>query len=118
MSIGFPPSLLGLRVSGDVAGCTVYTDRYGRNIWYKAAVPQKAPSPAQTIQRSRLSQAMSFWSALTRSERDDYRAACDLLSLCMLGHNLYIILTMLPTDDLWLTLVNQTGLPLALPHHV
>lgn len=118
MPLGFPPSLLGLRVSGDVAGLTVYTDRRGINVWYKAVVPQKPPTAAQVVQRARFAQAMDLWSTLTLEERHAYRMACDRLSLCMLGHNLWIIVCMLPDDQLWETLCRQTRLQLALPIHV
>ena len=118
MPLGLPPSFFGLRISGDVGGLTAYTDRYGRNVFYKAAVPQKPPSALQILQRDRFRKAMRSWAKLTVAERTDYRTACDDLSFCMLGHNLWILLCLRHDDELWETLCQQSHRKLRLPDHV
>jgi len=108
-------SLLGLIVSGDVDGLTIYTDRRGRKVCYAAAPPSVPATPLQLAWKSRFALGMKFWSLLTPAERLDYRRVCDAASLCMLGHNLWLHLYITQNLSLWKTLVAQYGIPLAQP---
>jgi len=106
---------LGLAVSGDLDALTIYTDRHGRKIAYPAAPAAKPPTPEQGQWRSNLAVGMFLWSQLPREERAKYRLACDRLSLCMLGHNLWLHIFLRQDYHLLDTIEAQTGLALQPP---
>jgi hypothetical protein len=110
--------LLGLEVNGDVAGLTVYTRRDGRLVAFPASPPTKPASDRQIVQRTRFRVAMAAWHALDDQSRQAYTAACDALSLCLVGHNLWIALSFQPDDQLWQTIRAQSALDLVRPFHV
>lgn len=108
-------SLLGLMVSGDVDGFTIYTDRHMRKICYPAAPPSVPASPLQLAWKARFKLGMRFWSLLSVDERHAYRRVCDAASLCMLGHNLWLHIYIRQDLTLWETLQSQYAIPLAKP---
>jgi hypothetical protein len=113
--IGVPASVLGLQVSGDVAGFTIYTDRRGRKISYPAAPPRTAASDLQAYQRSRFSMAMAAWSALSPGARSDYALACRRLFLPCTATSLWCCLCLADSDVKWKTICSQSNLSLVQP---
>jgi hypothetical protein len=83
-------SCLGFNVSGDVAGLTIYTNRKGKKVFYEAAPPRTPPSVWVQAWRRNFKFGMIMWRSLSEQERENYRRVCDLASLCMLGHNLWL----------------------------
>lgn len=83
-------NLMGLVVSGDVDGLTIYTDHRGRKVAFPAAPPSKPLTEWQLAWQRNLKTGMALWRRLSVRERLDYRRACDLAGLCMLGHNLWL----------------------------
>ena len=100
---------LGLNVNGDVAGLTIYTRRDGKQVAYPVAPPLTPASPLQAARRAAFRDAMTAWRLLPQPEKDKYRAVCDALGLCMLGHNLFINLRLHPNPELFKTLQQQSG---------
>jgi hypothetical protein len=106
---------IGLNVNGDVGGLTVYTRKDGRLIMYPVAPPTKPASEKQLAHRHRFRLAVHAWKELSNYDRELYARACDQLSLCAWGLNLWITLSLQPTQNLWQTICQQTSLPLATP---
>jgi hypothetical protein len=106
---------LGLNINGDVAGLTCYTRRDGRLVMYPASPPTKPASEAQLAHRHRFRVAVASWKELSNYDKDLYARACDQLSLCCWGLNLWITLCMQQNDTLWQTLCAQSSLDLPRP---
>ncbi len=115
MGFGIPASMLGLVVSGDLAGQTIYTDRFGRKVYFEQAPPKQGPSPMQIIQRARFAEALRNWSDASIATRDGYESISLRASLCMTGLNLWIHVSLRHTTELLATLQRQTGLTVADP---
>ena len=109
MPIGIAPSMLGLTVSGDVAGVTIYTDRFQRKISYEKAPPQKPASPWQRILRDKFKAAQAQFTALDASDRRDWEDLANRANLCMTGQNLLMHVAMKHKFGLLDTLMLQTG---------
>jgi len=109
------PSYLGLIVSGDVDGITIYTDRYGRKTAYPKAPPLTPPTFIQLWQRNRFRLAMQTWTMLSKSERQAYRQCVKQLSLCMTATSLWCGLSLQSSQALHSTMQRQFGRPLAVP---
>jgi hypothetical protein len=110
-----PPSLWGIMVSGDVGDLTVYTDRYGKKVFYKKAPPEKPASVLQALQRGRFRDAMANWKALPQATRDDWETVSLRASLCMTGLNMWIHFSLKGTMAGLHTFVHQTGILLDYP---
>ena len=115
MGFGIPASCLGLIVSGDLAGQTIYTDRFGKKVWFNQAPPRKGPSDMQTTQRSRFRQALDSWADADPGQRATFEAISLRASLAMTGLNLWIHVALCHTTELLATLQGQTGLTVADP---
>jgi len=115
MALALDPSLLGLRVRGDVDGLTLYTDRYGNTVWYRKAPPEKPPSPGQQLQRARFRAAIQTWRELEQWQRDLYEQASLRLSLCMTGLNLWITISLRGGEPLWKSIEDNLHLNLPQP---
>ena len=115
MALGVPPSILGLIVSGDVAGITIYTDRYNRKVAYPKAPPKEPPTKMQVDARNRFKAAQSEYMGLTRSQKEAYELLTKAASLCLTGQNLYIHVAMKHTQGTLDTLQNQTGYSVVSP---
>jgi len=83
-------NILGLIVSGDIGGLTIYTDRHGRKIAFPKSPPKKPPSPAQIVQRARFKSAQAAYMAISSDQKARYETIVTRLALCMTGQNLYI----------------------------
>lgn len=107
-----PYNLLGLGVSGDLGGITIYTDRFGRKVAFPKAPPDKPPSAAQIEQRTRFANAQKAWAALTPSEKQSLEDAVNKSGIVMTGHNLYISVALTNQQESLDTVARQTGLTL------
>lgn len=112
MALGVPPNALGMIVSGDVDGYTIYTDMKGRKVAFPQAPPKEPPSPMQISHRARFASAQSAWTALTPQQKATLELATDRTSLAMTGQNLYIAIALKSNPDLVRTLERQTDLTL------
>jgi hypothetical protein len=115
MALTIPASVLGLIVSGDVDGLTIYTDRYGQKIAYPKSPPDKPPSALQIIQRDRFRAAMNNWKVADAQVRADYESVSLLASLCMTGLNLWLHFSLKGRQSALTTLSRQTGITLPMP---
>jgi hypothetical protein len=115
MAFGIPVSAIGMVVSGDLAGMTIYTDRFCRKVWFPQAPPCEPPSPMQVKQRWRFKQAMANWVAQSDQVKADWEAITLKASLVMTGHNLWIHVSLRMAYQLLSTLSHQTGVTVANP---
>ncbi len=110
-----PASFLGLMVSGDINGLTIYTDRYGKKIVYEKAPPDKPPSALQVHQRSRFRDAMTNWRAAGQPVRDAWEAVSLRSHIAMTGLNLWLHFSLKGTAIGLNTFSHQTGITLSFP---
>lgn len=115
MAFGIPVSAIGMVVSGDLAGMTIYTDRFCRKVFFPQAPPDKPPSPLQVKQRARFSQAMADWYAQNDQVKADWEQITLRASLIMTGHNLWLHIALTGNLTLLHTLIRQTGVAVADP---
>ena len=115
MPLSLPPELIGLRVSGDLAGNTIYTTQKGRFVEYKAAPARKPPSPLQTAQRTAFVRSIRSWRSLAEADRELYEQASLLMNLCMTGLNLWIHIQLRGGPAAWETACQVSRLPLPRP---
>lgn len=118
MGFGIPASMLGLVVSGDLAGQTIYTDRHGRKTFFVQAPPLKPPSPMQLAQRARFRVALENWALASTSDRSGYEAISLAAGLCMTGLNLWIHVSLQGSLQFLATLQRQTGISVGDPPFV
>lgn len=90
MAYTVPADLLGLVVSGDLGGMTIYTDRFGKKVYYPKAPPTKPPSPLQVIQRGRFRLAQADYMQLPSADKRAFELLAQRASLCLTGQNLFI----------------------------
>lgn len=87
---GVPNSLLGLWVSGDLAGFTFYTTKTGRKVCYPEAPAVQPPSQLQQRMRARFKCAYLNWKELSSEDKANLEQATKKLGLCLTGQNLYV----------------------------
>ena len=107
-----PYNLLGIWVSGDLGGLTIYTDRFGRKTAFPKSPPEKPPTQNQIDQRERFRAAQAAWSSLTTIEKENLEDAVKKVSLCMTGQNVYMSAKMMGNTEFWKTLQRQSGITL------
>jgi len=110
-----PWDLIGMLVSGDVAGLTVYTRDDGRKVWFPVAPPDKPPSEMQLHQRERFRDAQAAWGSLSYSERAALEQAAAVLSLPLTGQNLFIHVALTDDQEALSTVERQSGRVLVHP---
>lgn len=115
MALGIPASCLGLIVSGDVDGITIYTDRYARKVAYPKAPPKEPPTQMQVDVRARFAAAQAEYMGLSSSEKAAYEELTKGASLCMTGQNIFISVAMKRTFGILQTLMDQTGVTVTPP---
>ena len=115
MAIGIPANILGLIVSGDINGISIYTDRHGRKIAYEKAPPTKPASVLQALQRGRFRDAMANWKAATTAIKTDWENASLKASLCMTGLNMWLHFSLKGRTEALFTISSQTGITLSMP---
>lgn len=108
-------SLLGLQVSGDIDGLTIYTNRRGRIVWYPFAPPEKPPSEAQLRQRARFRVAQENWKLESATTRKNWEILVHRNSLPLTGQNLYISASLLPEPDKLARLASHAHLAISQP---
>lgn len=109
MALGISANLIGLIVSGDVDGITIYTDRHARKVAYPKAPPKEPPTQMQIDIRARFKAAQSEYMALTAAEKRAYELLTKAAALCLTGQNLFISVAMKRTFGILTTLQEQTG---------
>lgn len=115
MAFTFPIELLGCTVSGDVGPFTVYTDRFGKKVFFPKAPPKSPATALQLRVRSRFMDAQAEYMALSDADKLDWEHLIRASNLCMTGQNLYIHVAMMHTTDMLNTLIHQTGVDVAPP---
>ncbi len=115
MALGIPPSCLGLIVSGDIDGLTIYTNRHNRKVAYPKAPPKEPPTQMQVDIRARFGSAQTEYMGLSATEKADYELLTKATSLCMTGQNLFISVAMKRTYGILDTLMQQTGITVTPP---
>lgn len=115
MALGVSPSILGLIVSGDVAGITIYTDRHNRKVAYPKAPPKEPPTKMQVDVRARFKSAQKEYMGLTPLQKSEYELLTKAVGLCMTGQNLFISVAMKRTYGILDTLQLQTGISVTPP---
>lgn len=110
MALGIPASAIGLIVSGDVDGITIYTDRHGRKIAYPKAPPKEPPSDAQVALRARFKAAQAQYMSWRQPKRDAWEDLARAANLCLTGQNLLIHVAMKHTYEFLETIMRQTGI--------
>lgn len=115
MPLGIPPTLLGLRISGDVAGLTLYTDKKQRTVAFPRHPPKVPRSVLQARQRARFAFAQQTWGEQNAIVKTAYNEAADKLSLMMTGRNLWICLAFRQSESLRQTLERQSAQSLPMP---
>jgi hypothetical protein len=109
MALGWKLSLLGLTVSGDVAGMTIYTDRYGRKNWFRNAPPKKPPTQKQLWFRQRFKAVQLSWRLLSDADKAALERASNKLSLCATGQNLFLSCSLRSAVGVYRTIARQSG---------
>lgn len=107
-----PASVLGLTVSGDLGGTTIYTDRWGRKTVYPFSPPKEPPSPRQIRQRSRFALAQASWRALSSEAKADLERVVAFYSLCATGQNIWISACMTNRNAALQTMAAGAGISL------
>ena len=115
MAWTIPWDLIGLTVSGDFGDLTVYTNRFGKKVFYPRAPPDKPPSLLQVQQRQRFRNAVLAYMALTAAEKADWERITLKSSCCLTGQNLFIKVALKRQYDALETLRRQTGISVSNP---
>lgn len=118
MALGVPASILGLIVSGDCSGETIYTDRHGRKVHYPVAPPKEPPTDFQIAHRARFRAAQQQYMALSPADRQKWEQIALRANLCLTGQNLLIHVAMMNALGLLDTLIRQTGVSVDPPEIV
>ncbi len=115
MALGVPASVLGIIVSGDISGLTIYTDRHGRKVVFPKAPPKEPPSPWQIVVRARFKAAQAEYMAQPADEKERWEQITLRTNLCMTGQNLFIHVAMRSDYGILDTLMRQSGVNVTLP---
>lgn len=115
MALGIPAGLLGLIVSGDIDGLTIYTDRHNRKVAYPKAPPKEPPTQMQIDVRNRFKAAQAEYMGLTLLQKEAYELLTKAAALCLTGQNLFISVAMTDTYGTLDTLQLQTGITVVPP---
>lgn len=106
---------LGMYISGDVGGYTVYTTRRGKIVWYPASPALKPPSPLQQKQRLRFKLAQANWRLLSPALVATWEHLTKVLCLPLTGQNLFISLSLRPNNDALTSATRKAGVVLSPP---
>jgi hypothetical protein len=118
MAWSVPWNLIGLQVSGDVGGFTIYTDRHGRKVVFPKAPPEKPPTQRQLQQRSRFRAAQRSWAALSLDDKAKLEEMTKKASAPMTGQNLWIHSALTADNPAIETLEAQTGITVPKPEFI
>jgi hypothetical protein len=82
--------LLGIQVTGDLAGIT-YVQRAGnRRTSYAKTYPTRRPSGAQILFRGRFAAAVAAWQQLDAEHKKTLDKIADRFGMIMSGYNVFI----------------------------
>ncbi len=109
MPFTFPINAIGCTVSGDLGPFTIYTDRFGKKVFYPKSPPKSPPTDLQLAVRSRFSSAQAEYMSLTPDEKIAWEKLAQRANLCLTGQNLFIHVAMMHTTSMLLTIIGQTG---------
>lgn len=118
MALGIPANIIGLIVSGDIGGFTIYTDRYARKVAYPKSPPKEPPTEMQVGCRNRFKAAQAQYMAFSAADKKLYEDLTKKASLCLTGQNLVIHVAMKHAFGLLDTLMHQTGITVPPPDPV
>lgn len=118
MAWTIPWNLVAQKLSGDIGGATIYTDRYGRPTVFPKAPPEKPPSSRQVARRNRFRLAQAEWKAQTDEVKADLEEICRRLSLPLTGQNLWISVALRGDFESYETLQRQSGITVPRPTRV
>ena len=110
MALGIPASCIGMIVSGDVDGVTIYTDRHARKVVFPKAPPKEPPTDLQIFSRNRFKSAQAEFMSISPTQKAAYERLTQRASLCLTGQNLFIHVAMMHTFATLTTLQVQTGI--------
>lgn len=110
MAFTFPIHALGFTVSGDVGPFTVYTDRFGKKVFYPKAPPDSPATDLQLAVRGRFIIAQAKYMELSPADKALWEQLVQRSNLCLTGQNLYIHVAMMHTFAMLDTLMQQTGI--------
>lgn len=104
-------AILGLQVTGDIAGVTYVQNKQGRRVAYAKTYPQKTPSQLQEYRRARFKAAVEAWRAQPDSNKFTLDKICEEYKMVMSGYNLFIS-CYLTGQDTWIPgWANDLNLP-------
>jgi len=109
---GIPWNMVAMRISGDVGGVTIYTDKVMRKVVFPIAPPDKPPSPLQSTRRRRFQLAQAAWKQLTREEKADLEESTRMLGIPLTGQNLYLSVALTGDESPANAISRQTGITL------
>jgi len=108
-------SIFGFVVWGDFGPTTIYRNKQAKIVFFNKTWPHKPPSPAQTTQRQRMTDAATAWQQLAPSTHQQWETATRRASLCMHGYDLFVHWHLTQDHDAIHTLENQTRTQLLPP---
>lgn len=82
-------SIFGFVIWGDFGPLTMYRNKKARVVAFAKTWPHKPASPAQVIQRAKMSEAAAAWQTLTPAEQYQWNLATRRASLCCHGFDLF-----------------------------
>lgn len=109
-----PYNLMGLQVSGDLGGVTIYTDRFGKKVAFPKEPPKTEPSPEQAALRNRFRESQEDYMAMSDQVKLDYENLARRTNIPMTGQNLWISVAMKNNISGLETLERQSGI--SVPH--
>lgn len=112
MAWSIPWNLIGIEVSGDIGGLTIYTNRFGKKVAYPKSPPKKSPSPRQIVARDNFRTAQAAWSILQAEEKTNLEDATKKLSAPLTGQNLFVSAVIRQSNNDLVTFENQSGINL------
>lgn len=115
MAWSCPWNYLGMIVSGDVGGYTIYTDRFGKKVIYPASPPKCPSTPNQLLQRLRFRLAQADYMSQPAAVKLAWETIPKRASLCATGQNLWLHFALCPDPAALQTLIRQTGVQVEPP---
>lgn len=112
---GIPFNILGLWVSGDLSGYTIYCDRHGRITVFPKAPPKEPPSEPQRRLRERFAEAQANYMALNEAAKADWETLTQKCYLCMTGQNLFISHSLRPNPGSLAAMIRNSGIDVETP---
>lgn len=98
-----PPAgmVLGMQVTGDLAGITYVQKGMSRRTSYAKTYPGRTPSQLQEYRRQRFKAAVDAYHKLSDSDRNTLNLIEQRLKVCMSGYNIFIS-CYLTGQDTWI----------------